>query len=516
MVTPGPPRRARSRPDLDVGTPSTRRARWPAHRPTSWRPRADGPRCAAGAAARVGLDAPACGRRPLARPTSSPGLGILDGRGLGRGRTAAAGGWRPEVQRRGRRAPAPRWPYPSCDHEASDPTPGARRRAPSPSGLRQPLDGFVDARARRAGSQRPHRAGLPRGRRRPPGRTARMTRRRRSRPRSPSRTCGAGWPCRAPTVGPAPRSPVAPRPRARSRPGACAAGSPTRTRGSGWPALRSRTTLPTVLDAAEAAALMDHAAVAADDGSPLAIARPGHRRAAVRDRHPRVRSCARCGRRRRRPAAPHACGCGARATRSARCPFGVPAAARARRLAAPPGSTLPRSASGPAALFVGVRGGRIDPRTVRTVVHRLLAECRRPAISPRTGCGTRPRRTCSRAAPTCARCRSCSGTPRWRRPSATRTCRSSGCGRTFALAHPRASPPDPAARRRGQPAASSSTAGRRRRRGAPGRDSRRRRAGRRAGSRGAAAVAAGGGHRPDDVPGGDRLPDAARSPITGS
>ena len=47
--------------------------------------------------------------------------------------------------------------------------------------------------------------------------------------------------------------------------------------------------------------------------------------------------------------------------------------------------------------------------------------------SGRTACGTAPPRTCSKAAPTCASSRSCSATPASRRPSSTRTSRSSGC-----------------------------------------------------------------------------------------
>ena len=47
--------------------------------------------------------------------------------------------------------------------------------------------------------------------------------------------------------------------------------------------------------------------------------------------------------------------------------------------------------------------------------------------SVRTGCATRPRPTCSKAAPTCARCRSCSATPRSRPRRSTPTSAPSGC-----------------------------------------------------------------------------------------
>ena len=62
--------------------------------------------------------------------------------------------------------------------------------------------------------------------------------------------------------------------------------------------------------------------------------------------------------------------------------------------------------SGPA-LFLGTRGGRIDQRAVRTMVHRRIADVPgAPDIGP-TGCGTRRPPICSRVVRTCARSRSC-------------------------------------------------------------------------------------------------------------
>jgi integrase/recombinase XerC len=140
---------------------------------------------------------------------------------------------------------------------------------------------------------------------------------------------------------------------------------------------RVNRTLPVVLDHAEAGRLMDVAAIGADDGSPVAI----------RDRsmvellyatgmrvselcavdvgdvdHERmtVRVLGKGGKERT-------------------VPFGRPAARALAdwRTARP---LLVDRADGP--LFVGVRGRRIDPRTVRTVVHRLSVAAGGPALAP--------------------------------------------------------------------------------------------------------------------------------------
>ena len=137
-------------------------------------------------------------------------------------------------------------------------------------------------------------------------------------------------------------------------------------------------TLPTVLAADEAAALMDHAAVVADDGSPL-----GRRDRAIVEllyatgirvselcaidegdvddsrRTVRVRG---------------------KGDRERTVPYGLPAqrALDEWRAARP---ALARAESG-RALFLGARGRRIDPRTVRAVVHRLTAGARVPDLAP--------------------------------------------------------------------------------------------------------------------------------------
>jgi integrase/recombinase XerC len=136
-------------------------------------------------------------------------------------------------------------------------------------------------------------------------------------------------------------------------------------------------TLPAVLDAAEAAALMDHAAVAADDGSPVArrdrailellyatgirvselcaidVDDIDHERRTVRVR--------------------------GKGDKERTVPFGLPAA---RALDEWMLVRAGQERHAGAALFVGVRGGRIDPRTVRSMVHRLTGEAGVPDLAP--------------------------------------------------------------------------------------------------------------------------------------
>ena len=70
------------------------------------------------------------------------------------------------------------------------------------------------------------------------------------------------------------------------------------------------------------------------------------------------------------------------------------------------------------------RSSRAAPRT-RSSSRRAAGGSTRARCGgccpTRTGCATRSRRTCSRAAPTCARSRSCSATPRSRRRRSTAT-----------------------------------------------------------------------------------------------
>ena len=63
-------------------------------------------------------------------------------------------------------------------------------------------------------------------------------------------------------------------------------------------------------------------------------------------------------------------------------PYGARGRARARRVAAAGRPALARPGSGPA-LLLGARGGRIDPRAVRAIVHaRVAAVAGAPDIGP--------------------------------------------------------------------------------------------------------------------------------------
>ena len=135
--------------------------------------------------------------------------------------------------------------------------------------------------------------------------------------------------------------------------------------------------LPTVLNVTEAARLMEHAAVAADDG----------RAVGVRD-HAIVELLYATGIRVAELCAVDVgdVDAGNRTIRvmgkggkQRTVPYGLPAA---KALA--DWTAVRRELSGQtaAALFVGVRGRRIDPRTVRAVVHRLSAEAGGQEVAP--------------------------------------------------------------------------------------------------------------------------------------
>ena len=137
-------------------------------------------------------------------------------------------------------------------------------------------------------------------------------------------------------------------------------------------------TLPTVLDVDEAVALMDHAAVAADDGAAVSVRdraivevlyatgiRVSELSATDLDDIDHDRRTARVR---------------GKGDKERVVPFGIPAAeALDRWLAARGELVTPSSGS---ALFIGVRGGRIDPRTVRSSVHRLAAQAGVPDLGP--------------------------------------------------------------------------------------------------------------------------------------
>ena len=84
----------------------------------------------------------------------------------------------------------------------------------------------------------------------------------------------------------------------------------------------------------------------------------------------------------------------------------------------------------PPALFLGARGAPpVASERVAGHPARRRARGAHRRTSRRTRCGTPSRPICCRAAPTCAWCRSCSATRRWRPPSSTRTSRSTRCAR---------------------------------------------------------------------------------------
>lgn len=136
--------------------------------------------------------------------------------------------------------------------------------------------------------------------------------------------------------------------------------------------------LPTVLDADQAARLLDHAGVASDDGDPMA----------VRDRAV-VELLYATGMR-----VSEACGLdlgdldhGARTARvlgkGAKVrvvPYGR-AADAALRAWLTVRSAIERPSSG-RALFLGSRGGRLDPRVVRSSLERLTGQAQVPRIAP--------------------------------------------------------------------------------------------------------------------------------------
>ena len=146
----------------------------------------------------------------------------------------------------------------------------------------------------------------------------------------------------------------------------------------------------------------------------------------------------RARRRRPRPRTAGSSGSSARAARNAPCPT----ASRPTRPSAAGwsvGRPQLRVPGAGAALFLGVRGGRIDQRAVRTLVHR---PARRRARGPRPGPARPaahgrhpPARGRRRPA---QRCRSCSATPPSPPPRSTPTSPPTGCARPTELAHPQA------------------------------------------------------------------------------
>lgn len=141
---------------------------------------------------------------------------------------------------------------------------------------------------------------------------------------------------------------------------------------------KAGTHLPAVLDQAAAVRVMEHAAVASDDGNPLAI----RDRAVIELLYATgVRVSELCAidvrdldldRRTVRVTG--------KGDKQRVVPFGLPASrAVAEWLAVR--AELMNARSGQAA-FLGARGGRIDPRTVRESVHRLTGQAGVTSVSP--------------------------------------------------------------------------------------------------------------------------------------
>ncbi len=134
--------------------------------------------------------------------------------------------------------------------------------------------------------------------------------------------------------------------------------------------------LPTILDAGQAARVMSHAAVASDDGDPVAI----------RDRSivellyaTGIRVSELCS------VDVHDLDLDARTVRvlgkggkERVVPFGLPALDAARAWL----EVRHRLTERRDALYVGRRGARIDPRTVREAVHRLTGQAGVPSLAP--------------------------------------------------------------------------------------------------------------------------------------
>ena len=135
---------------------------------------------------------------------------------------------------------------------------------------------------------------------------------------------------------------------------------------------KARRALPPVLRADEAARPDPGGGRAGRRRQPDRAARRGHARAALRDRDP-GRRARRARRRRPRPRPQRGPGArqgpqGADACRSATRPPGRSTAGW------PTGRPALRADGAGAALFLGARGGRIDQRAVRTLVHRRIAD----------------------------------------------------------------------------------------------------------------------------------------------
>ena len=190
-------------------------------------------------------------------------------------------------------------------------------------------------------------------------------------------------------------------------------------------------------------------------------------------------------------------------------PFGVPARRRSGRGSAAAARAWPPAPAGRRCCSAARPPGRPAPGARRPCTGSSRTS-RTPATSARTGCGTAPRPTCSKAARTCAPFRSCSVTLRSRRPRSTPTCPSRGCRRRMS----RRTPGRDGGRRRFDRRRDGRRTTRRARRSTgrraePTDEAERRRGGRRRSRRGRGALRRSGGVQGDRRRGAARAADPA-------
>ncbi len=237
---------------------------------------------------------------------------------------------------------------------------------PLPPALAAALADFVRHLSLERGRS-PHTVRAYRGRRRRAAAARRAPRRPGPGETSTSRHCAAGWRCSARSARPAPRWRAGARRPGSSRPGPPAAASPRPTPGCCSPPRPG------------------------DARCPTCCAPTRRPRCSTRSTATGRRTCATgprwsCSTRRGRGSASCAgwtwttstppagwCGCSARAPRSAPCRTAPPAARAVEAWLARGRPAWATAASGPA-LLLGARGGRVDPRAVRRLVHRRLAD----------------------------------------------------------------------------------------------------------------------------------------------